>query len=42
MYHPKFLNMANVRVQVDFVWNKRDGQSLVLGGYKYMGSALII
>ena len=28
--------MANVQVQVDFVGNKRGGQSLVIGGYRYM------
>ena len=32
MYHPKFFNMANVQVQVDFVRNMHGGQSLVLGG----------
>ena len=33
--------MANVQVQVDFVRNKRGGQSLVAGGYMYMISTLI-
>ena len=33
--------MANVQVQVDFVRNKRGGQSLVLGGYRYVVSTLI-
>ena len=28
--------MAKVQVQVDFVRNKRGGQSLVLVGYKYI------
>ena len=42
MYHPKLENMANVQVQVDFVVNKLGGQSLVLGGYMYMVSTLII
>ena len=27
--------MANVQVQVDFLRNKRGGQSLVLAGYRY-------
>ena len=34
--------MANVQVQVDFVRSKRGGQSLVLVGYMYMISTLII
>ena len=37
----KVYNIANVQVQVDFVRNKRGGQSLVLGGYIYMISTLI-
>ena len=28
--------MTNVQVHVDFVRNKRSGQSLVLGGYMYI------
>ena len=32
MYHPKF----TVQVQVDFARNKRAGQSLVQGDYKYI------
>ena len=36
MYHPNFKNMTNVQVHVDFVRNKRSGQSLVLGGYMYI------
>ena len=35
MYHPSFLNMENVQIQVDFVKNKRGGQSLVLWDYMY-------
>ena len=38
----KFLNMANIQVQVDYVRNNHGGQSLVQGGYRYMVSTLII
>ena len=34
--------MAHVQVQLEFVRNKRGGQSLVLGGYMYIVSTLII
>ena len=43
MYHPSFLNMENVQIQVDFVKNKRGppGQSLVLWDYMYRVSTLL-
>ena len=34
--------MANVQIQVDFVRNKHGGKSVVLEGYMYMLSTLII